>query len=630
MYTKQDIFDKYYKSDLFNNSQSDSKSRRAKAVIRPNYPTLESTKEDVFNIGKEGRIIRGRNKYQNESENPTGLSLSFAKRKKNYDRIYGSDIFNQRSSSEERRRGIKLIQNTTQKSNCFEEMKNNDEYVKDLQYYTETHRSEKKEFKPDFNMKYVPPQERYFRHHYEVHGKVVLPETDYYELANGEERMNNYINKKQNLNKESNNYNHKRSESEGSGKEIRYLREKKFDMEEKRPFVDLNIHPRNNAKINKQIQYESHIFQNEEQNKNFNEQIKEIDDRIEQERKRRTYNRNVIGIPYRRINRDHSNKERKFFKSVDSRSARTNIDWTCPEKEVMYGQTYIEDTRKAYGPKGPSAFQRKLIQFADSQNLDTLSGLEKTPIINIKKPKKEEIINAETTRKIEDFVHTIPDLNEGQKLGIRMKASVLDVKNDDEFKNKSKLINDFYKKKPRLYKEREITGKVNDRNEKEKINKPDSEIRDKGYQNFILTYATKSNQFDKLDDYEIKNMFAKKGIQIYDVKKNPFDKGGYNQITFKVKGNDLNNQISNKVKLVKEDLVKKNYKINIEKEKSKNNRKNPKNLLGGTRGKAVIMIEPSKKVNGSKYTTIPKEIMARKGFTRAWEGLNYNYKKFKP
>ena len=143
MYTKQDIFDKYYKSDLFNNSQSDSKSRRAKAVIRPNYPTLESTKEDLFNVGKEERIKR-RNKYQNEPENITGLSLSVDRRKKNYDRIYGSDIFNQRSASEERRKGIKLIPNTTQKSNCFDEIKNNDEYIKDLQYYTETHRGKKK------------------------------------------------------------------------------------------------------------------------------------------------------------------------------------------------------------------------------------------------------------------------------------------------------------------------------------------------------------------------------------------------------------------------------------------------------------------------------------------------------
>ena len=42
------------------------------------------------------------------------------------------------------------------------------------------------------------------------------------------------------------------------------------------------------------------------------------------------------------------------------------------------------------------------------------------------------------------------------------------------------------------------------------------------------------------------------------------------------------------------------------------------------------MIDPSTKEYGSKYTTIPKDVMERKGFTRAWEGLDYEYKKFKP
>lgn len=227
-------------------------------------------------------------------------------------------------------------------------------------------------------------------------------------------------------------------------------------------------------------------------------------------------------MPYRR---DQSNKERKLFGSVGSIWARTNIYWTSPEAEVMYGWNYTEEIRKAYGPKGPSVYQRRLIQFDDSQNLDILSGLEKTPILKFKKPKKEEVINSETSRKIDDFVHKIPDLDEGQRLGIRMKASVLDVKNDEEFKTKSRLINDFYRKKPRLHKEREITGKVNNIKENEKINTFDGEIRHKGYHNFVLTYPTRGNQFDKLDNYEIKNMFAKKGIQIYDVKKIPFDKG---------------------------------------------------------------------------------------------------------
>ena len=82
--------------------------------------------------------------------------------------------------------------------------------------------------------------------------------------------------------------------------------------------------------------------------------------------------------------------------------------------------------------------------------------------------------------------------------------------------------------------------------------------------------------------------------------------------------------------MVKDDLIRKNYKINIEKEKQKNHKIGQKNILGGPRGKAIVMIDPSTKEYGSKYTTIPKDVMERKGFTRAWEGLDYEYKKFKP
>ena len=624
MYTRQDVFDKYYKSDIFNTSGTNTKSKKRKPVIRPNFPTLESTKEDLFNIGIEKRIQRGRNKAQYESGNNTTLNKSVGKRKKNYDKIYGSDIFHLKASSTERRKGIKLIPNTTNKSKCFDEMMNNEEYVNELKYYTRTHRSEKKEFHPDLSMKNVKPQERYFRQHYEIHG--VLPQTNYFVLSNkNEENKNNYIKNKLYINNESYNYNRpNRSESEGAKREIRYARQKQFKMIGRRPFLDVNEHPRNNSRINKQIQLESHIFQNEDKNTDFKEKVREIDDRLEKEKKK-TYNRNVLGIPYQRINPSSRNADKGIFGSVHSRWARTNIDWNSPETEVMFATTYTDRIKEDYGPKGPTAFQRQIMQNADSQNLDTLSGLAKTPIKNIRKPKREDIINSETSRKLDDFVNHMPDLTDGQKLTIRSKASVLDVKNEEEFENKTRTLKEFYKKKPKIERRKELTEKVNERKQN-----TEKEIGDKGYHDFVLTYAVRGNQFDKLDDYEIKNIFAKQGVQIYDVNKKPFDKGGYNRITFKVKGNDANNQISDKVKLVKDDLIKKKYKINIEKEKPKNHKKGQKNILGGPRGKAIVMIDPKTKEYGSKYTMIPKDVMERKGFTRAWEGLDYEYKKFKP
>ena len=131
---KQEVFNKYYKPDIFNTSQDNSNSRQKRTLIRPNYRTLENSKEDLFNIGKEKRIKR--NKYPDEPDNKTGISLSIAK-KINHDKIYGSNIFSQRSSSEERRKGIKRITNSNIKSKCFDEMKNDDEYLKDQDKPTE-------------------------------------------------------------------------------------------------------------------------------------------------------------------------------------------------------------------------------------------------------------------------------------------------------------------------------------------------------------------------------------------------------------------------------------------------------------------------------------------------------------
>ena len=148
MSNRNEFYKRYYQSDIFNTNPSDNRTE----VTGPKRPTVDETydktKQDVFNIGKERRIRRNENK--NDLEKKPVLSRSAAKRKKNYDRIYGSDIFNKRKpTSVERRRGVKQVPNTTQKSNYLKEMGDQDEYVRDLKYYTSQHRAEKKEYNPD-------------------------------------------------------------------------------------------------------------------------------------------------------------------------------------------------------------------------------------------------------------------------------------------------------------------------------------------------------------------------------------------------------------------------------------------------------------------------------------------------
>ena len=213
-----------------------------------------------------------------------------------------------------------------------------------------------------------------------------------------------------------------------------------------RRFVDLNEFPENNCTINKQIQMESHIFSNDNNYYNkTNEEINEINDRIKKEQSKR-YNADVLGQPYIRVNRDLSNNDPSLYGAVHSKWGQTNILWSSPEAEVMFGKNYTDSVYKKYGPN-PTAYQIKINQLADSQSKDTLSGLDKSPIYNYQKPEKTEQVNDETTKKIGKMVDDIPYLNEGQKLGIKNKASVLDFTDNSQWDNKARTLNDFYGKK---------------------------------------------------------------------------------------------------------------------------------------------------------------------------------------
>ena len=174
--------------------------------------------------------------------------------------------------------------------------------------------------------------------------------------------------------------------------------------------------------------------------------------------------------------------------------------------------------------------------------------------------------------KIDNIVKKLPNLNEGQKLKVKNKLSVMDCATDDEWDSKAKTLTDFYKRKGhnQRSKKQEITEKVNNINKK-------TNDKDQGYHNYVITYSNKGNQFEKFDDNEIKKIFGAKGLTVYDIHKNPFPKGNTNNITFKIMGKD--NTINKKVKLLEDDLKKKNYKINIQRGGVKNNKKNTNRIL---------------------------------------------------
>ena len=630
MSSRKDIFKKYYASDIFNQNPNFEVSS-PKPKLRHNNSCLENTKEDVFNIGKEKRIHRnlGKNFQKKEPK-----CISAEKRKENYDKIYGSDIFNRREVARlERRKGKQQIPNATNKSCCFDEFRDDEEYTKDLIYYTKQHRGEKKEYNPEIYVNRITPQERYFKQYYENHDDVILPGNILNTEVNMDQEKINYIKRKINLEKNEKIFNDvgvdkKRIEGQAPEKEVRYVKNHPVSMYPKkyRRFVDLNEFPENNCKINKQIQMESHIFSND---KNYydktNEEINEINERIKKDPlKHRYYHSDVLGQPIIKVNRDLSKNDPSLFGAVHSKWAQTNVEWSSPEAEVMFGKNYTDSIYKKYGPK-PTAYQRKINQLADSQGKDTLSGLDKSPIYDYEKPQTNETLNNENTKKIEEMVEKIPNLNEGQKQGIKMKTSVLDFIDESQWDNKAKTLNEFYGGANNKPKNKEIPDKPN------RVNNTDNLNKDYGYHDFIITYSLRDNQFEKFDENQIQKLFATKGVNAYDVHKNPFPTGNYNTISLKIKGNDENNQITNKVKLVQEDLKNKNYKINIEKGTEKNHKKNNKRMVSNPGAKIGIMPDEPNPMNaGSTFKIMPPEYIARKGFIKQFNGVNYAYKKGGP
>ena len=623
MTSRKDIFNKYYASDIFNQNPK-FKIKQTKPKLRLNRSSLENTKEDVFNIGIEKRINRN-NDQNNDKERY--LSQSAEKRRKKIAKIYGSDIFNTRKEEPiQRKKGKREVKNARSNSTCFEEMKNNEEYKKDLIYYYNEHRGQKKPFSPELYLETVSPQLRYYNNYYENHCEGILPSTYLKSEGNIDENKLRYIKRKMNLLKNERLFNDvgvdkKRKEGENPYLEIRYAKRNPINIYkgDKRRFVDLDEYPENNCRINKQIQFESHIFTNDKNNSNkTNEEIQEINDRIERE-KHKHYHMDVLGRPIIRVNRNN-----KIF-SHDKNLSPANIRWSSPQAEIMFGTQHSRSMYKNFGPKGPNSYQIKLYQFADSENIDTLSGVEKPKYENMKRPKKDEAINDETTKKIIDMVNNLQNLNERQKLEIKMKTSVLDCKNDNDWENKVKTINDYYKNsKNKKIKNKEITEKVNN------INKSTNDNKDYGFQDYVITYGNKGNQFEKFDDNELKKMFGTKGLNAYDIHKNPFPKGNYNTITLKVAGNGNNNEISKKVKLIQEDLNKKNYKVNIQKGGDKNHKKNNKRITNNPGGKIGIMPDSLTNSGGSKFKVMPNDYKKRKGFTKEFSGVNYEYKKYNP
>ena len=121
---------------------------------------------------------------------------------------------------------------------------------------------------------------------------------------------------------------------------------------------------------------------------------------------------------------------------------------------------------------------------------------------------------------------------------------------------------------------------------------------------YILSYDVKpklsSINFDKFSEDDVRLIFSKKGIHIYNIQRNHFDNGKYNTIKFKVKENEGEKALNQKIKELESDLSKKQYKICIEKEVEKDKKKSLRGVVKNPFSKGLIVAEDLNKTNVKK------------------------------
>ena len=626
--SRKQIYDKYFNSHIFSNDPSLA-SQVPKVRTRISQAPLLKTKDDIFNT---------ENNLPNSKES---LTKKGVKRLGVYSKLYGSDIFCKTNPSQKeikKKSGVKKVRNANNFSSCFDSMKNLDEYKQNLKKYTKERRTEKKVFKPD--KKYLineTPSERYYREMYDPNEVNIIPERCFSADRYNKEK---YAERKKNWKNEVNKINNEIADIKLNPKENKkiYVRKKNKWTDKNSGnyhYINTQQNPVTNAKINKQIYLSSNLFNTDDNKtmteKNRNKTLDKINTRIEEE-KNRIYKNNRYHLSLHDKKRDLSGNDRMLYGSVHSKWEKTKMDWLNPQTELIFGTQAIKDLKNEFGPQGPNAFQRKLNQLADSKNIDTINEEEKQPINKIKPPGPQNKVNDIPIGKWAEILEDIPNLKQDKKLKIKMEATTSLLSNENDIEKKANTLRNHYtspNKESLLKKEnKEITGKIGNKKGNNITKKTLEEKRGHDFTDYVLTYGTKDN-FEKFGENDIKKMFEKNGVHIYDVHKNMFDKGSYNVIKFKVRedkeGQDaLNNKMNN----IEKNLGK-NYKIKINKEKKKNVKLNTKNFVSNPGAKLGILNENIGVHDNAKYTKIPDNIRNKKAFSKQFEQINYKYKKNK-
>lgn len=611
MTSRQQFFDKYYKSNIFNTNTPNELIPKIR--IRTSQSSLARTKDDLFNIDKKPAKAISR----------TGL-----KRLDAYSKIYGSDIFCRTQLEVKKKKGVKKIRNSNNFSTCMEGMKNNEEYAQNLKKYAAQTRSKKKPFNPDKYLPYESAAGRYYIEMYQSNAENMIPER--YFSAENRENKTIYEKKRRNLNKDTRILNDcgvdgkkKSGEHEGeqNTKKI-FVKKKNNDWTEKNNlhYVNPETCDPNIAKINKQIYMKSSILK-DNSCKDPKEEIEIINSRIEAEqlKKRRDEQCHFMKENQKR---DLTHNDRNLWGSVHSKWTKSNVDWRSPSSELMFGSGMPKDQKKEYGVSGPTAFQRKMNQLSDTKNIDTINETRKNCTQKLSKPASPFTQEKIENQKIEQMINKYPNLKKDKQTKMKYDSNTLSFNGEVEWDKRAETLNRFYTNPNRVKsKPKEVTSKVGTNNQKE--NEIKSELDNFDY---VLSYMTNS-PFEKYEENDIKRIFGKKGIHIYNVQKDVLNKGSYNKIKFKVRKNEDEKNTTKQIEDLVKEMEKKNLKIKVNKKRKKDIKLHSKDFCSNPGEKLGILNENVKSNNNAKYTKMPKSMASKRSFSNKFGQIDYKYKK---
>ena len=213
--------------------------------------------------------------------------------------------------------------------------------------------------------------------------------------------------------------------------------------------------------------------------------------------------------------------------------------------------------------------------------------------------------------KIEKDINGIQNLKDEQKNKIKKSISTVILNGENNWNKKVKSLNKYYTNSNKIL--------VNKKENKEKNGNQ--------YSEYVLSYPIKGN-FDKFNEKDIKLLFGSKGLHIYDIQKQQFDKGTYNSFDFKIILNEGEEDIKIKINEIKIDLDKKNYKILIDKKEKKDVKKKMKNFLVDPGGKNGIINDNIIK-QSNKFKIMPDKLRNMHSFSKEFKNVDYKYKNYK-